>query len=49
MVENVPCNAGHMGLIPAQGIKTPHAMEQLSPYATTRESVHHSGDPTCCN
>ena len=49
MVENVPCNAGHMDLIPGQGTKIPQAMEQLNACATTRESVPHSEDPVCCS
>ena len=42
VVENPPCNAGNAGLIPGQGTKIPHAMEQLSLPTTTRESVHHN-------
>ena len=34
--------AGDAGLIPGQGTKIPHAMEQLSLPATIRESVHHN-------
>ena len=42
VVKNSSCNAGDMGLIPGQGIKIPHASEQLSPHVKTKESVHHS-------
>ena len=31
MVENVPCNAGHMGLIPAQGVKIAHCHGSTKP------------------
>ena len=41
VVENLPSKAGEVGLIPGQGTKIPHAIEQLSPRATIRESVHH--------
>ena len=37
VVKNPPSNAGDAGLIPGQGTKIPHAMEQLSPCATTAE------------
>lgn len=42
VVKNLPCNAGDVDPIPGQETKIPHAMELLSPRATTRESV-------CCN
>ena len=29
MVKSPPCNAGDSGLVPGQGTKIPHAMEQL--------------------
>ena len=40
MVENLPSNTGDMdtGVIPGQGTKIPHAVGQLSPWATTREA-----------
>ena len=38
--KNLPCNAGDVSSIPRQGTKTPHATEQLSPHATTRDSVN---------
>ena len=34
-----------MGSIPGQGTKIPHVEEQLSPEATTRESVCRSENP----
>ena len=37
VVKNPPYNAGDAGLIPGQGTKIPHAVEQLSPHATTTE------------
>ena len=61
VVENVPSNAGAVGLIPAQGTKISHAAEQLSQsaqllslYTTTRGNSPHSpstGDevPVCQN
>ena len=42
VVKNPPANTGDMGSIPGQGTRVPHAVEQLSPSATTRESL-------CCN
>ena len=36
---SLPYNAGDVGLIPGQGTRVPHAMEQLSPTATTGESA----------
>ena len=45
MVNNAPYNAGDVGLIPGQGTKIPHVMEQLRPYTTTRESL----GPVSCN
>ena len=38
VVKNPPANAGDTGSSPRSG-KIPHATEQLSPYATTTESV----------
>jgi len=38
VVKNPPANAGDMGLIPGPG-KIPHAVEQLSWWATTIEPV----------
>ena len=34
-VKNPPFNAGDVGLVPGQGTKIPHAVELLSPQATT--------------
>ena len=39
---NLPCNAGDKGSIPSQGTKIPHAMEQLSLWVATTETVHQS-------
>ena len=36
VVKNPPCNAKNVGLIPGQGTKILHAMEQLSSRATTK-------------
>ena len=41
VVKNPPSDAGDVGLIPGQGTKIPHALEKLSPQASTRE-------PMCC-
>ena len=41
-VKNSLCNTGDMGLIPGQRTKIPHAVGQLSPYATTIEPMHHN-------
>ena len=40
MVRNPPSNAGHMGSIPSQGTKIPHAAGRLSLHATAREPAH---------
>ena len=40
LVVNSPCNAGYVGLSRGGGAKIPHAAEQLSLQATTRESLH---------
>ena len=40
MLKNLPCNAGDLGLIPGRGTRIPHAVEQLSPSATTTEPAH---------
>ena len=39
--KNLPSNTGVRGSIPGQGTKIPPAAEQLSPGATTRESMYH--------
>ena len=39
--KNLPCMAGVTGSIPGLATKIPNALEQLSPCATTRESVGH--------
>ena len=39
VVKNLLSNAGDVGLIPGQGARIPHATEQLSPCATTRQSM----------
>ena len=41
-VQCCTCNAEGVSSIPGWGTKIPHAMEQLSPCTTTRESVSHS-------
>ena len=41
LVKTLPCNAGDAGPVPGQGLKIPLAEEQLSPRATTKESVRH--------
>ena len=46
MVNNLPCDAGDVGLIPGQGTKIPHAMKQLSPFITTKETVCRNQDLT---
>ena len=42
MVKNLPSNAGDASSIPGQGTKIPHAVEQLSPRASTGEKPAHS-------
>ena len=39
LVKNLPCNARDVGPTPGQGARISHASEQLSPSATTTESV----------
>ena len=39
VVKNLPCSAGDTSSIPGWGTEIPHALEQLNPSATTRESV----------
>ena len=39
VVKNPPCNAGNAGVIPGQGTKIPHAVEQLNTHAVTTECV----------
>ena len=59
MVKNLPANTWDAGSSPGPG-KIPHAMEQLSPYATTTEPTrlgpvfcnkrsHHNKKPTLRN
>ena len=36
VVGSLPSTAGDMGLIPGQGTKIPHAVEQLSPHTPTQ-------------
>ena len=40
VVRNLPCNARDRGLIPGQGTKILHAVEQLNLRATSRKPVH---------
>ena len=37
--ENLPANAGDMGLIPGPGRRSPHTTEQLRPGTTTIQPV----------
>ena len=54
-VKNPPSNVGDMGSIPGRGTKIPHAIEQLSPRATTTELARlnerarepQTTEPTC--
>ena len=48
VVKNLPCRAGDAVSVPGWGTKIPHAMEELSPWAKTRESVAHSERSTWC-
>ena len=45
VIKNPPCNAGDMGSILGRGTKIPHAAEQLSLSATTREFTHYPTQP----
>lgn len=49
VIKNPSCSEGVTNWNHCQGTKNPHATEQLSPRATTRESVCRSGDPMCQN
>ena len=42
VAKNPPCNAADSGFILGQGIKIRQAKQQLSPWASTRESMRHS-------
>ena len=48
MIKNPPCNVGDVSSILGQGIKLPHALEQLNLRAI-REPVHQNTDPVCSN
>ena len=37
LAKNRPCNAGHVGTIPGQGTRIPHAAGQLGPRTTPAE------------
>ena len=39
MVKNLPCNARGLDGIPDWGTEIPQSVGQLSPFATTRESM----------
>ena len=39
VIWNLPCNAGDASSIPCRGTKIPHAMRQLSPCITAKESA----------
>ena len=39
VVKNLPCNAGDLGSIPGRRTTILHALEQLSPRTTIKESV----------
>ena len=39
MVETLPSKAENVGLIPGQGIKTPHAVRQLNPLLHKRRGM----------
>ena len=45
VVKNLPLNAGNIGSILGQGTKIPHAAEQISLSATTREFMHFPTQP----
>ena len=46
VVKNLPCNVGDSGSVLGQGTRIPHATGQLSPRATTRESMHRNKGPS---
>ena len=48
VVKNLPHNAGDANSIPGRRTKVPHAVEQLSPSTTSRESVS-CNDPARCS
>ena len=51
VAKNLPSNAGHAGCIPGQGTKISHAVKQLNPRTTTRETMYHNEErdfSKCC-
>ena len=44
VVKNLPCKAEDVGLIPAQGTKSPYASGPLSPLATSTGPEYHTRD-----
>ena len=46
VVKTLPCSAGDAGLIPDQGTKIPHILEQQSLSTTATESMSRKEDPT---
>ena len=42
VVKNPSCTAGHVGLIPVQGTRILHAIEQLSLRAASTEATSHN-------
>ena len=42
VIKNAPCNAGETPSTPGLGTKISHAVGQLSPHVTNRESMHHN-------
>ena len=49
VVKNLPCSAGDVGSIHSWGTKIVHAMDLVSPHATTRKSRNCNKDTACCN
>ena len=49
VVKSLPGSAGDMGSVSGQGTKIPHAMEQLSLWASTRQTTHHTKNSTWCS
>ena len=42
VVKNPPCSAEEAGSVPDWETKIPHATQQVSPRATTVETMHHN-------
>ena len=49
VIKHPPCNAGDSGLIPGQGTRTPHAVEQLKAHVPQLESSCTAAKDSMCS